>query len=94
MKTSRSLTTQRPPSPEGTDARQSTGAQELGTTGVHSAAERHRRIAESAYRRAAARDFAGEHELDDWLAAEREIDAQTATPGANHALQPTADADR
>jgi hypothetical protein len=81
MKTSRSLTTKRPPSPEGTDARQSTGDQELGTTGVHSAAERHPRIA-------------GEHELDDWLAAEREIDAQTAAPGASHALQPTADADR
>lgn len=37
--------------------------------------ERHRRIAEAAYLRAAARGFAPGHELDDWLAAERELDA-------------------
>jgi Protein of unknown function (DUF2934) len=33
---------------------------------------RHRRIAERAYRRAAARGFAPGRELDDWLAAEAE----------------------
>jgi hypothetical protein len=88
MKTSRALTTTRPTSsPEGTDARQSTAAQKLGDTGVISAAERHRRIAESAYLRAAARDFAGDQQLDDWLAAERKIDAETAAPGASHAPQ-------
>jgi len=37
--------------------------------------ERKRRIAEGAYRRAEARGFAGNRELDDWLEAEREIDA-------------------
>ena len=43
-----------------------------------SAAERHRLIAESAYRLAAARGFAGDQALADWLAAEREVDARTA----------------
>jgi hypothetical protein len=36
--------------------------------------ERDTRIAEAAYRRAEARRFAPGAELDDWLAAEREID--------------------
>ena len=67
MKTSRALTTARPTfSPEVTDARQSTGAQKLGATGVISAAERHRRIAEIAYLRAATRDCAGDQQPDDW----------------------------
>ena len=88
MKTSRALTTTRPTfSPEVTDARQSTGAQKLGATGVISAAERHRRIAEIAYLRAATRDCAGDQQLDDWRDAEREIDAETAAPGASHAPQ-------
>jgi Protein of unknown function (DUF2934) len=38
------------------------------------AAERHGRIAERAYRFAEARGFTGDHQLDDWLAAEREVD--------------------
>jgi hypothetical protein len=32
-------------------------------------------IAEAAYYRAAARDFEGGHEIEDWLAAERELGA-------------------
>lgn len=37
--------------------------------------EREARIAETAYLRAARRDFAPGMEIDDWLEAEREIDA-------------------
>ncbi len=95
MKASRTSTDKRPSSSaEVTHTRQSTAAPQLGATGVLSAAERHQRIAESAYLRAAARNFSGDHELDDWLAAEREIDAETAAPCARHAPQPTTDADR
>jgi hypothetical protein len=36
---------------------------------------RHSLIEEAAYRRAEARAFAPGHELDDWLAAEAEVDA-------------------
>jgi hypothetical protein len=82
MKTSRSLTTKRPPSLK---ARTPDRALELRSSALRACTVLQSgtgRIAESAYRRAAAQDFAGEHELDDWLAAEREIDAQTATPGA------------
>jgi Protein of unknown function (DUF2934) len=39
------------------------------------AAERHRRICDLAYRRAAQREFAPGGEIDDWLEAEREVDA-------------------
>ena len=39
------------------------------------AAERHRRICELAYRRAEQRGFAPGAEVDDWLDAEREVDA-------------------
>jgi len=39
------------------------------------AAERHRRISELAYRRAELRGFAPGHEHEDWLEAEREVDA-------------------
>ncbi len=37
--------------------------------------ERHQRIAKAAYLRAAARDFVGGDPLQDWLAAEAEINA-------------------
>jgi Protein of unknown function (DUF2934) len=37
--------------------------------------ERHRRISELAYRRAEQRGFVGGNELEDWLEAEREVDA-------------------
>lgn len=39
------------------------------------AAERHRRICELAFRRAEQRGFAPGGEVDDWLEAEREVDA-------------------
>jgi hypothetical protein len=38
-------------------------------------AERHQRICDLAYRRAAQRGFAPGGEVDDWLEAEREVDA-------------------
>ena len=41
-------------------------------------ASRHERIARAAYERAAERGFEPGHELEDWLAAEREIDERTA----------------
>lgn len=40
------------------------------------AAERHIRICELAYRRAEQRGFAPGGELEDWLEAEREVDAE------------------
>jgi hypothetical protein len=39
------------------------------------AAERHQRICDLAYRRAEQRGFAPGNEVDDWLDAEREVDA-------------------
>ena len=39
------------------------------------AAERHQRICELAYRRAEQRGFASGNEIEDWLEAEREVDA-------------------
>jgi Protein of unknown function (DUF2934) len=41
---------------------------------------RHRRISEAAYRIAEARGFASGSELDDWLAAERDVDATDRDP--------------
>ena len=46
--------------------------------GAISAADRHRLISQAAYLRAKQRGFAAGHEVEDWLAAEREIDAQLA----------------
>lgn len=43
-----------------------------------SESDRHGRIALAAYYRANVRGFEPGHELDDWLAAEREIDATVA----------------
>ena len=48
------------------------------TASERNANERQRRIAEAAYRRAELRGFAPGYELDDWLEAEKEVDA-TAT---------------
>lgn len=42
------------------------------------AAEREQFIAETAYRIAELRGFGGGHELDDWLEAEKEVDAMLA----------------
>jgi hypothetical protein len=41
--------------------------------------QRHERIAALAYQRAGTRNFAPGGELEDWLSAEREIDAELAT---------------
>lgn len=41
---------------------------------------REERIAILAYWRAAEREFAPGHELDDWLAAERDVDAEQQSP--------------
>jgi predicted transcriptional regulator len=41
----------------------------------HATADRLKRIAEAAYRRAQNRNFAPGHDLEDWLEAEKEIDA-------------------
>jgi Protein of unknown function (DUF2934) len=43
------------------------------------AAHRQTAIAEAAYFRAQRRGFAPEHELEDWVAAEREVCGQLAT---------------
>lgn len=51
------------------------------------ATERHRRISERAYFRAAARGFVGDLQIDDWLVAEREVDAMAAS-GEPPAPQP------
>lgn len=48
--------------------------QSVGDAGLDD--DRHRRIAERAYRRAERRGFSPGHELDDWLAAEIEDDEQ------------------
>jgi hypothetical protein len=56
------------------------------------AAERHRRISERAYQRAAARGFVGDRQVEDWLAAEREIDAETASQHPRPVPQPRVDA--
>ena len=42
--------------------------------------DREQRIAEAAYWRAERRGFEPGHELDDWLEAEREVDAQKSDP--------------
>jgi predicted transcriptional regulator len=39
-------------------------------------AERLQRIAEAAYRRSQQRNFAPGHDLEDWLEAEKEVDAE------------------
>lgn len=41
---------------------------------LHTVAERHKMIAETAYLIAERRGFVPGHELSDWLAAEREVD--------------------
>lgn len=43
------------------------------------------RIAEAAYWRAERRGFGGGQELDDWLAAEKEVDEDIATRQPRHA---------
>ena len=45
------------------------------TAGEISPDKRHNMIAEEAYLRAEQRGFVGDHEIDDWLQAEAEVDA-------------------
>jgi len=52
-----------------------------------------RRISEAAYQRAESRGFAPGYELDDWLEAEREIDA-AARPSGDGSLRPALGAER
>jgi hypothetical protein len=47
----------------------------------HVAVDRHACITLAAYLRAERRGFAPGHELDDWLAAEREVDQRLAGEG-------------
>ena len=72
------------------------GVQETANNGVPNVndEERRRRIAESAYYRAQGRGFTGDHQLDDWLAAEHEIAALTSSesePEADDAIPPQPD---
>jgi len=46
--------------------------------------DREARIAEAAYWRAERRGFGGGQELDDWLAAEKEVDGDIASARARH----------
>jgi Protein of unknown function (DUF2934) len=47
------------------------------------AADRLKRIGEAAYKRAQQRNFAAGHDLEDWLEAEKEIDAQARSSPAS-----------
>jgi Protein of unknown function (DUF2934) len=60
--------------PAATESEKTAAAESL------AAAERHRRISERAYFRAAARGFIGDLQIEDWLVAEREIDTAAASP--------------
>lgn len=55
-----------------------------GASGIAGRGEREAMIREAAYFRAERRGFAAGHELDDWLAAELEIDRWLETRGAPH----------
>ena len=52
--------------------------EQLNGAPLRSAAERHALIAEAAFFRAARRGFVDGGELEDWLAAEREIDGMSS----------------
>jgi hypothetical protein len=72
---------QQPPKPEPTEVT----ATHLERRDIPSFSEsREARIAEAAYWRAERRGFTAGQELDDWLAAEREVDEDIATkPGGS-----------
>lgn len=53
-----------------------------------SAEERYRRVAEAAYFRALARGFNGGDPLEDWLAAEQEINRTLSGPAAPPGARP------
>jgi hypothetical protein len=46
-------------------------------------AERLKRIAEAAYRRAQQRNFEPGHDLEDWFEAEKEVDAALKQPSSS-----------
>jgi Protein of unknown function (DUF2934) len=75
---------QRPDSPEGKSDASASGPGTVPRSASLSP-ERAERIAKRAYELAAQRGFAPGHELDDWLQAEREIEAGAArnTPPDN-----------
>jgi hypothetical protein len=80
MKTSSKLTDGRRSSLfEGAKSDKAVEAEALVAAESVPAAKRHRRISERAYLRAAARGFVGDRQIEDWLAAEQEIDAETAS---------------
>lgn len=64
------VTRREPKRPEQARAEAETETESLAFTGE----DRYRMIAEAAYFRAESRGFAGGSDLDDWLAAEMEID--------------------
>jgi hypothetical protein len=71
---------QQPPKPEPTEVT----ATHLERRDIPSFSEsREARIAEAAYWRAERRGFTAGQELDDWLAAEREVDDHVATDGTS-----------
>jgi hypothetical protein len=63
--------------PESTKGAPEASRQEPAPTTPLTPEERHRRIAEAAYRKAEQRGFEPGHELEDWLAAEEEIEAMS-----------------
>jgi hypothetical protein len=73
------ITRQRPESGSKTSEKAAAAATkkpEPAARGPLSAQDRQTRIAEAAYRRAHARGFEAGGELEDWLTAEREVDAE------------------
>jgi hypothetical protein len=67
----------RPPLATSTAPTPSPGAVPIGLIPMDDAtAERLKKIAEAAYRRAQQRNFAPGHDLEDWFEAEQEVDAQ------------------
>jgi hypothetical protein len=93
MKTSSKLTiAPRASLSEGAKSDKAVDAQALLAAESVPAAERHRRISERAYLRAAARGFVGDQQVEDWLAAEQEIDAEATSRHPRRTELPDVDA--
>lgn len=74
---------EKPTTPPGNDIRKtsaSSAAIDRPASAPPRSPDRVKRIQEAAYRRAQERGFGPGAELDDWLAAEREIDAGSGAP--------------
>ena len=70
-----------PSAPARTIATQTRGPMPTGLIPLDdAAADTLKRIGEAAYKRAQQRNFAPGHDLEDWLEAEKEIDAQAKAP--------------